>query len=98
MPHSNRLLAMGAATRLRNSVRICGSFRSIWMRVRRMPGRYTTRSVHDHPRSVQIGGVMPRKAFTELFSCRGRRYDGPGALSGLWPRLAGEAAGPFVVR
>src|SRR5262245_23472356 len=29
MPHSNILLAMGPATRLRNSVRICGSLRSI---------------------------------------------------------------------
>src|SRR5215510_15072053 len=29
MPHSNSLLAMGAATWLMNAVRICGSFRRI---------------------------------------------------------------------
>src|SRR5262249_46403446 len=31
MSHSNSLLAIGAATRLRNSVRICGSFHRICM-------------------------------------------------------------------
>ena len=42
--------------------------------------RYTTPSVQDHPRSVQMEGVIPWKRSPNCSSCRDRRAYDPGAL------------------
>src|SRR5262245_23331173 len=63
-----------------------------------LPGRYTTRSVHDHPRSVQMGGAGPRKRSHNCSSSSGRRCHGTGARDHFWSLPAGDTAGALVAR